>query len=144
MSNTVRSAGRAGLGGNDTIDASGMTGNVCIDGGAGADVLTGGSGVNDYRYSAVGDSPSSAMDVITNFHAATDLIDLTGLGTKLQSVGAISGTTLNPQTIGWQQSGGNTFIYVDTTTSSVALGSTSMTIELRGAIALSSSNVLHN
>lgn len=133
-----------GLAGNDAIDASGMTGNLWINGGSGADILTGGSGSNDYLYGATSDSLSSAVDVITNFNAAADLIDLSGLGTKLLCVGAISGTSLNAQSVGWQQSGGNTFIYVDTTTASQTLGATSMAIELQGTPALSSANILHH
>jgi hypothetical protein len=132
-----------GLAGSDVIDASGMTGAIWIDAGGGADVLSGGSGTNDYLFGAAGDSSNSAMDIIMNFSAANDLIDLTGLG-KLAYVGAIAGTTLGAQSVGWQQSGGNTFIYVDNTTSSQALGSTSMRIELQGAMTLSSANILHH
>ena len=99
---------------------------------------------NDYLYGAVSDSSSIAMDAITSFHASVDLIDLTGLGTKLQYVGAISGATLNAQTVGWQQSGGNTFVYVNTTLSGEVLASTNMAIELRGVVSLSSANILHH
>src|SRR5262249_26333016 len=67
------------LGGSDTIDGRGMTSNLWIDGGAGADTMTGGSGPNDYIYTATSDSTVHAMDLINNFHVATDLIDLRGI-----------------------------------------------------------------
>ena len=47
-----------GLGGNDTINATGMTANIWFVGGAGADTMTGGSGQSTYllvseRFSSV-------------------------------------------------------------------------------------------
>ena len=133
-----------GLAGNDTLNGTGMTGKLYFDGGAGADTMTGGSGVNDYLYGAAGDSTASAMDIITNFHVATDFIDLTGLGsTKLTYAGLFSGSSLAAHSIGYQVSGGNTYLYVNTGSTSEALTATNMKIELVGSVALASSNVLH-
>ena len=130
-----------GLAGADTIDATGMTGTVMIAGGAGADRMTGGSGLNDYMYGAAGESTVSAMDVIANFHS-TDLIDLTGLGTKLAYAGAVS-NKLAARSVGWGQNGGNTFVYVNTTSKAQALGSVDMKIELLGTVTLTGANITH-
>jgi hypothetical protein len=147
-----------GLGGKDVIDGAGMTSTLWIVGGAGADVMTGGSGVNDYLYGATRDSTPAAPDIITDFHAASDLIDLTGLGTALSYAGSLPTTTTTGQgkhtvtsnqvlpahSIGWQASGGNTFVYVNTSASREAVGSANMKIELQGSIAVSSGNFLHH
>jgi hypothetical protein len=134
-----------GLGGNDTVNATGLTGKIWLAGGAGADIMTGGSGANAYEYSATSDSTVSAMDIITNFHSAIDVIDLTGLGTILRTpVGlSSSSTTLAADTIGAQQTGGNTYIYVNTSGQTEALSATDMKIELQGNIGLTTSNILH-
>jgi hypothetical protein len=65
-----------------------MVGALWIDGGAGADVMAGGSGSNHYVYTAASDSTASAMDVITNFSGNLDAIDL-GLGQTLKVAGAL-------------------------------------------------------
>jgi len=134
-----------GLAGNDTVTATGMTGKLYFDGGAGADTLTGGSGVNDYEYGAIGDSTPSAMDIITNFKVGVDLIDLTGIGTKLTYAGAIAstGTAIAADSIGFQTSGGNTFVYVNATTASEKLTAASMKIELTGTVALTTGAFAH-
>lgn len=136
-----------GLAGKDTIDGTAMTSKLSFVRGPGADVMTGGSGVNDYIYfpSVL---PPGAHDVITNFNAATDLIDLTGLNTRLFYVGALPASTtdkvLPGRSIGYQTSGGNTFACVNTTWSPEAVGSANLGIELQGNIALTSSNFLHH
>ena len=135
-----------GLGGNDTINGTGMTGKLYFDGGTGADVMTGGSGVNVYEYGAASDSTKSAMDIITNFNAARDLIDVTGLGTAFKSVSALSSsaTDLAGHSIGWQTSGGNTFVYVNTGGKAEALASTDLKVELQGSGALTGADFLHH
>ena len=137
-----------GLGGSDTINAAGMTGTLFIDGGAGADTMTGGSGVNHYLFGAVSDSTSQTMDVITNFKAATDLLDFTGLGTSLSYGGtSVSGhhgsLGVSAHSIAVQSSGGNTYVYVNTSGSSESLTATNMKIELVGSVSLSGGNFLH-
>ncbi|MDA8251370.1 MAG: Ig-like domain-containing protein, partial [Rhodospirillales bacterium] len=132
-----------GMGGNDTINGSGMTGPLWIDGGAGADTMTGGSGPNDYLYGATTDSTAKAMDVITNFNTGQDVLDFTGLGRKLAYAGQLSGTSLQRGAIGWQDSGGNTFVYVNTSNKTESLGSTNMKIELAGSLNLSAGNIRH-
>lgn len=137
------------LAGADTINGSGMSGELSFVSGTGADTMTGGSGVNDYVYGATSDSTSAAMDVITNFHANMDLVDLTGLGTTLSYAGQIGthgkqANTLAAHAIGWQSSSGSTYIYVNTTSSSESVGSANMEIRLNGAISLASGNFLHS
>ena len=134
-----------GLGGNDTVNGTGMTGKLWFVGGPGADTMTGGTGVNDYLYGSVSDSTAAAMDIITNFHAATDLIDLTGIdAAKLTFVGNFSGSRLAADSIGYKVSQGHTYIYVNTTGAQETLSATNMKIELAGSIALTSKNFLHN
>lgn len=129
-----------GLAGNDTLDGSGMTGSLWLDGGAGADTMTGGSGVNDYLYGATSDSTATAMDIITNFQASNDLIDLSGLGVSLSYAGKIHGSSLGADSVGWQASKGSTSVYVNTSSGSESLSATNMTIGLNGSLSLSSHN----
>jgi hypothetical protein len=140
-----------GLAGNDTIDATGMTGAMSATGGAGADKMTGGLGQNSYLF-AVGDSTPSSMDVVTNFHAA-DVLDFSGLGSALTYGGNIPAAhgngkksvqpTVAAHSVGWQQSAGNTFVYVNTSGSSESLTSANMKVELMGSVSLGSSNIMH-
>jgi Ca2+-binding RTX toxin-like protein len=132
-----------GLAGADQLNATGMTSKLWIVGGAGADTMTGGSGVNDYLYGARSDSTGTAADVITNFHTAADVIDLTGLGIALQYGGRITTSSLAAESVAWQVSGGNTFVYVNTGTGAESLSGADMRIQLRGGISLTSSNILH-
>jgi Peptidase M10 serralysin C terminal len=129
-----------GLAGADHIDATGMTGKLWITGGAGGDTLTGGSGVNDYVYGATSDSPPSAMDIITNFHTSSDLIDLSAFSTGLTGFAALSGTSVAAKSVGWQTSGGNTFVYVNTSSASETLTTANMKVELMGSLTLSRGN----
>ena len=104
---------------------------------------TGGSGANDYLYASTSDSTWSAMDIITNFHTAADVIDLTGLGTTLKYAGKLSGGSLSGHSVGWQVSGGNTFVYANTSSSTERLSATNMKIDLQGSLSLSSVNIAH-
>jgi hypothetical protein len=134
-----------GLAGNDTINGAGMTGELYFDAGPGAKIMTGSSGVNDYEYAAASDSTKSAMDIITNFHASMDLINLTSLGTAFKSVAALSSSATNiaGHSIGWQTSGGDTFVYVNTGGKAEALTSANMKIELVGNVALTNTDFAH-
>jgi len=80
------------------------------------------------------------------------------LGTSLSYAGSLPTTkttghgkhavttnqVLPAHSIGWQAGGGNTFVYVNTTSSAEAVGAANMEIELHGSVALSSSNFLHH
>ena len=133
------------LGGADTVNGAGMTGKLWIEGGQGADRMTGGSGANTYLYGATSDSTAAAMDIVTNFHAAVDMLDFTGLGTKFASIAALaaSATTIAGGAIGWQVAGGNTFVYVNTSGNSQNLGSAAMKVELLGNAGLTAGNIAH-
>jgi serralysin len=133
-----------GLGGADKINGAGMTGSLWITGGAGADTMSGGSGANHYLYGAASDSTNTSTDVITNFKPSMDVIDLTGLGSSFKCVGELNPKgKLNAHSVGWETSGGNTFIYANTSSSNGTAGSTDMKIELLGKITLSAGNILH-
>jgi hypothetical protein len=133
-----------GLAGNDQLNATGMTSKLWFAGGAGADTMTGGSGVNDYLYGATSDSTAAATDMITNFRTATDLVDLTGLGVALQFSGKLTASSIAAHSIGWQVSQGNTFAYVNTSVGTETLTAANMAIEFRGgSVPLTSSNFLH-
>ena len=139
-----------GLAGADTLSGQGMTGPLVFAGGGGADIMTGGSGPNDYVYGATTDSHGAAYDTIQNFNVAMDTIDLTGIGAAgLGFAGALAtgATSIGADQIAYRQTGSGsgavTALYVNTTTAPEALGSASMTIALSGTIGLTSANVLH-
>jgi hypothetical protein len=138
-----------GRGSGDTLNGTGMTGNLWFVGGGGGDKMTGGSGTDTYIYSSVIDSTSFAMDLITNFKVGMDRIDLTSFG-ALQYAGSIqsNGKSANADVIaahsvGWQTSGGNTFVYVNTSGAKESITASNMKIELAGNLSPTSSNFLH-
>jgi hypothetical protein len=83
------------------------------------------------------------MDVITNFHAATDAIDLTGLGVALKYAGKLKPDNIGGNSLGWQASGGNTFVYVNNPGGTEKLAAADIKIELPGAPSLASGNFAH-
>ena len=132
-----------GTGGGDKISGAGMTGKLYFFASGKGDTMTGGSGGNMYEYGATTDSTSSAMDIITNFNAATDVLDFSGTGLLLNATTTLASnaTTIAANTVGWQTSGGNTFVYVNGTSKSVSLGAASMKIELLGNVALTAADI---
>jgi hypothetical protein len=136
-----------GLGGGDKINATGMTGKLFFMGGGGGDTMTGGSGVNTYVYGNVNESTGSAMDIVTNFVANRDHIDLTGIGTSaLTYAGTLASSvkTLAANSISVQSASGNTFVYVNTTGASEAITAANLKIELQGSVAVGALNFTHN
>ncbi|MDO5611793.1 MAG: M10 family metallopeptidase [Paracoccus sp. (in: a-proteobacteria)] len=67
------------MGGSGRDLLSGSSGNDTLIGGAGADTLTGGAGADLFVFRALSDSRVSAPDVITDFNAAQDRLDLSAL-----------------------------------------------------------------
>ncbi len=66
-----------GAAGNDTL--IGLNGNDTLVGGSGVDTLTGGAGVDTFVFGAGSSSAASALhDLITDFNASLDKIDLSG------------------------------------------------------------------
>jgi len=76
-----------GLGGDDSLD--GGSGTDLLTGGAGADTLTGGAGADRFIYTSRLDSGNSlgTRDVITDFLAGTDRIDLSGVDANTAASG---------------------------------------------------------
>ncbi|MBR0649401.1 hypothetical protein GXW78_06985 [Roseomonas terrae] len=71
--------------GNDVLD--GGDGNDVLSGGAGTDVLTGGAGDDLFRFTSVSHSPVDAPDVIADFVAGQDRIDLRAIDANSTSRG---------------------------------------------------------
>jgi Ca2+-binding RTX toxin-like protein len=74
---TVGTAGTDGFtltGGAGVDNFTGSDGNDTITGGAGADSLTGGTGVDTFVYNTVDTSTAAAMDTITDYATASDIL----------------------------------------------------------------------
>jgi len=135
-----------GLSGNDTINGTGMNAALYFVAGTGAETFTGGAGFNYFGYGSTADSTTTAMDIINNFNVTTDFIDFTGLGAAFTSVAAMApGTTaVLANSIGWQVSAGETFVYVNTTNATETTATANMKILLAGDVALTASNFIHH
>jgi hypothetical protein len=143
-SSTTTPAFIYGLAGNDTLNGAGISADLFFAGGAGADMMTSGSGVDVFMYGARSDSNASAMDIISGFTASQDLIDLRGLGVTLNVAGPIgSFGRLAAHSVAWQVSGGNTYIYINTSNSGERLYAADMKIELAGNVSLTAANFQH-
>lgn len=91
---------------------SGGTGNDTLIAGHGADVLTGGGGDDSFVFNAL---PWNAGH-ITDFHTATDTLDLTGI---FNSIGYTGDNPVGDGYLSFQFDGhGNTLVYVDSHSSS--------------------------
>jgi Ca2+-binding RTX toxin-like protein len=104
--------------GNDEID--GGIGTDDITGGLGQDTMTGGAGADTFIFNAISDSRANNADIIIDFDAGTDLIDLSMIDANL-SLGGDQAFTFNAggaptSTVGeiWATvSSGDTIIFVD-------------------------------
>jgi Ca2+-binding RTX toxin-like protein len=91
--------------GADTID--GDNGSDLIVGGYGADQLTGGSGSNTFVYLSIRDSTPTEFDVITDWSAGTNKIDLSAIDANssadgLQNFTSVTNTsTLTAHKVVW-------------------------------------------
>jgi hypothetical protein len=132
--------------GNDTID--GGSGDDTITGGLGSDLLTGSSGDDIFRYLSVNESTPLSHDIISSFIATDDTIDFAGFGAALTTVSgsALSGpdATLGPNTIGWYQDGGDTYVVANTSGVAETASSADMMIVLTGLVTLNSGNFTHS
>ncbi|WP_299930350.1 calcium-binding protein [uncultured Pelagimonas sp.] len=80
-------------GGSGDDSMRGGSDNDTLDGGSGQDTLSGGSGADVFVFNAETDSPHGAdRDVITDFEAGIDTIDLSGFAGTLNFVSSYSGT----------------------------------------------------
>ena len=94
---------------------------------------------------SIGPGDASVWDIISNFRAAADRLDLTWIGCRFSGVTALdpSATTIAANSVGWQTSGGNTFVYANTSGGVESLTATGMKIESRGNIPLTNANFIH-
>lgn len=74
----------------------GYEGDDVIVGGGGADALLGGEGLDTFVYAAPSDSNAAAYDILHDFEAGTDVLDL---------------TALNPSNVSIIHSNGGTFVF---------------------------------
>ncbi len=80
-------------GGSGDDSMRGGSDNDTLDGGSGQDTLSGGAGADVFVFNAETDSPHGAgRDVITDFEAGIDTIDLSGFAGTLNFVSSYSGT----------------------------------------------------
>ena len=82
---------------------------------------------------------------ITNFHVGVDLLDFTGLGSSFGSLVTLtaSASTIGGNSIGWQSSGGSSFVYVTSSANTLTLANAAMKIELLGPVSLTNNNIVH-
>jgi hypothetical protein len=136
-----------GLGGHEILNGGQMTSALYFNSGTGNDVEGGGAGTDEYEFSLnPGEASGSVWDIVVNFRVAADRLDLTWVGCRFSGASALdpSATTIAANSIGWQDSGGNTYVYANTTGRTEALGATDMKIELQGNIPLTSGNFVHS
>ena len=121
--NTGKTSGNAYLGstGRDTI-----TGTAAADlilGGGAADTLRGGAGSDKFIYGALSDSTFQSSDTIADFVHGVDVIDFTtiagisatnGIPLFQGNIAASGQIRLNPHSVGYLESGGNTWVLVNT------------------------------
>jgi Ca2+-binding RTX toxin-like protein len=89
-----------GVDGNDTI--VGGSGNDAIQGGDGADRLTGGIGADTFSYNQLDESPTGAVtrDIITDFTARLDRINLSIIDAQATAAGNQAFTFATTRTAG--------------------------------------------
>jgi hypothetical protein len=110
-----RTSGVFQLGSASADSLAGSAAGDVLQGGGGADTLTGGAGADRFVYKAA-DSTAVAPDTITDFQHGVDQIDFGGLGAA-QFQGRLAGTgnlALNPHSVAFLETGGNTLVLVNT------------------------------
>ncbi|TWB84734.1 cadherin-like domain-containing protein, partial [Bradyrhizobium sacchari] len=141
-----------GNGGSDAL--LGGPNNDTIYGGGGADQLIGGDGKDNFLYKLASESTNTTTghDTIYNFSAggsSQDTIDFTQLGavgsdiTTYQAPLSGPGVNLNAHSVAWIESGGNTIVYANTSSTTETQGHADMMIVLSGTgLGLTASNFL--
>ncbi|TCS13574.1 calcium-binding protein [Caulobacter sp. BK020] len=86
-------AGMTLVGGANDDSIVGGAGNDVVIGGAGGDALFGGAGTNIFRYTSAIESTNAHLDIIHDFKASVDKLDLTALNPKNVSVLHFNGGT---------------------------------------------------
>ncbi|MCA3353183.1 MAG: M10 family metallopeptidase C-terminal domain-containing protein, partial [Roseomonas sp.] len=121
----------------DTI--FGGAGADSILGGAESDRLTGGAGADRFMYSADDMATPSAMDVILDFQAGSDILVFSSIDTNASLAGdqafafrnSLSFSASGIAEIRWYQSGGNTFVQAD-----MGDGVADITLQIQGLVNL--------
>src|SRR4029450_11139532 len=94
--------------------------------GNGADTLVGGSGVDRFVFTALGNSSPATPDTIVDFTHGVDLIDLSAIGANTSASGnqafAFAGQDANAiaHAVTWYETGGNTVVQVDVNGNAIA------------------------
>ena len=123
--------GDAGI---NTLD--GQAGNDVIQGRGGADTLIGGAGADQFVFATVADSTIANHDTITDFVHGADTIDTSAIAGVTSVQGLLSGSAqVDAHSIGWLQSGANTIVYVNSSTTAQNQGAADMEIVLTNVTA---------
>ena len=138
--------------GGSTINGNG--GNDILFGGTGADTLTGGAGSDTFVYNFTSDLQPGAghFDTINDFTHNSDHLDFAAIGGLNSNVQAVTVTSLvstpaniAAHTIDIVTTGGNTFIYANSTGAPEAIASASMEIHLPSVTGVTSADfILHH
>ncbi|RBP07126.1 hypothetical protein DFR50_12956 [Roseiarcus fermentans] len=125
--------------GTDTVTASKGGNTIAVNGQGDSITVTGHTAADSFVWSATGASPntSSGHDTITGFAAGksiNDLLNLSAISPGLTIQGALSsGSTVAADSVAWLYSGGGAMVYVNTSSSALSTGDTSlMAIGLAG------------
>ncbi|WP_051531656.1 M10 family metallopeptidase C-terminal domain-containing protein [Sphingomonas sp. URHD0057] len=124
----------------------GSAGNDVISGGLGADRLAGGAGADTYLYGAAGESTVKAHDMITDFTAGIDRIDLSAIDASSKQKGNQAFTFIGTNAFSGHAGDvrvdhsdpGVTHLYADINGDKVA----DIQIDLVGTVPLSSSDLI--
>ncbi|PPQ19123.1 hypothetical protein CV770_12515 [Bradyrhizobium sp. AC87j1] len=120
--------------GSNTLD--GQAGNDVIQGRGGADTLIGGAGSDQFVFTAISDSTIANHDTISDFVHGADIIDTSAIAGVTSAQGLLSGSAqVAAHSIGWIQSGANTIVYVNNSTTAQNQGSADMEIVLTNVTA---------
>ncbi|WP_258767759.1 S-layer family protein [Bradyrhizobium arachidis] len=136
--NAVRGSSFADLifgdAGNNTLD--GQVGNDVIQGRGGADTLIGGAGSDQFIFAAVSDSTIANHDTVSDFVHGADIIDTSAIAGVTSVQGLLSGSAqVAAHSIAWIQSGANTIVYVNSSTTAQNQGAADMEIVLTSVAA---------
>ena len=119
-----RTAGVLQLGSAAADSLEGSTAGDILQGGAGADTLTGAAGADRFVYRAAADSGAAAPDTITDFQHGVDQIDFSaiagrdaagGIGHFQGQLTGVGDLTLNPHSVAFLETAGNTLVLANTT-----------------------------
>jgi Ca2+-binding RTX toxin-like protein len=104
-----------------------------LNGGAGADILTGGGGIDTFKYLSVNDSHGGQADTVTDFSSGNDKIDLKAFSTTAFTTfktGTLASATslVAAHTVAWffDSANNQTIVYANPTAGALNGGSSSL------------------